>query len=384
MTAAGTGIRLRHVRRLADLPASAWDALFSDPYPFTRHAWLSGLEVHGCVGGDSGWDPHHLVAEDATGKLRGAVPCYLKHHSYGEFVFDFAWADASHRLRRAYYPKAVCAVPFVPSSGPRIAADAPEVHAALARALSGLAAGQKLSSTHVLFAGERDAVALRENAFLERHDTQFHWHDRGFGDFAGFVGTMSSDKRKKLLRERRRVAESGIAFEVRRGADLSDADWAHAYRLYANTYHERGQPPYFTRAFLAHIGRDPALDVRLVCAMEGRRWVALALTMVGGDTLYGRHWGAEEHHHSLHFECCYYQGIDLCLREGLRRFDAGTQGAHKLGRGFDPVQTRSFHELADPRLREAVADYLARERRSVAARAEDLMHHTPYRESPDS
>ncbi|HKY92093.1 MAG TPA: GNAT family N-acetyltransferase, partial [Nevskiaceae bacterium] len=225
-----------------------------------------------------------------------------------------------------------------------------------------------------------DTDALRAQGFLERHDTQFHWQDRGYGTFAGFVAGFTSDKRKKLLRERRRVAEAGIGFEVRRGAELAEREWAQVYRLYANTYHERGQPPYFTRAFLARAGRDPTLDLRVVCARDAGRLVAVALTFVGGDTLYGRHWGASDHYHSLHFECCYYQGIELCLAEGLRRFDAGTQGAHKLGRGFDPVEVRSFHELTDPRLREAVEEYLERERRAVDARAVDLMHHTPYRE----
>jgi uncharacterized protein len=372
-------VRLRHARQLRAVDAAAWDALFDPAYPFTRHAWLAALEAQGCVGEADGWEPFHLVAEDDDGRLIGAAPLYLKHHSYGEFVFDFAWADASHRLGVPYYPKLLNAIPFVPSTGPRLgAADAP-TRKALAQRLAELPDRDAPTSAHVLFAGDADAAALRDAGFIERNDTQFHWIDRGYGDMPGFLARLTSDKRKKLLRERRRVAEAGIRFEVQRGAELSDAQWDHVYALYANTYHERGQPPYFTRDFLAQIGRAPGLDLRLIFALHENRRVAVAITLVGGDTLYGRHWGAEAHYHSLHFECCYYQGIELCLREGLRRFDAGTQGAHKHGRGFEAVRTRSLHRMADPRLHAAVADYLVRERRAVAAREAELMHHSPYR-----
>lgn len=372
-------MRLRHARQLNQVAPAAWDALFDDGYPFCRHAWLSKLEGHGCVSAEEGWEPHHLLAEDEQGQLIGAAPLYLKHHSYGEFVFDFAWAEASHRLGRPYYPKLLNAIPFVPSTGPRLGARDPGIRSDLARALSTLPDSTGLSSMHALFVDDRDADALRGQGLLERNDTQFQWTDRGYGDMAGFLASLTSEKRKKLLRERRRVSEAGIVFEVVRGRDLSEADWDHVYRLYTHTYHERGQSPYFTRDFLADVGRCADLDLRLIFALHERRRVAVAICLVGGDTLYGRHWGAEGHWHSLHFECCYYQGIELCLREGLRRFDAGTQGAHKHGRGFEPVRTRSFHVMADPRLHAAVADYLARERRAVAAREAEFMHHTPYR-----
>lgn len=372
-------MRLRHARQLNQVAPAAWDALFDHGHPFCRHAWLSKLEVHGCVSAEEGWETHHLLAEDEQGRLIGAAPLYLKHHSYGEFVFDFAWAEASHRLGRPYYPKLLNAIPFVPSIGPRLGARDPHIRSDLARALRSLPESAGLSSMHALFVDDRDADALRGQGLLERNDTQFQWTDRGYGDMAGFLASLTSEKRKKLLRERRRVAEAGIAFEVVRGRELSEADWDHVYRLYTHTYHERGQSPYFTRDFLADVGRCADLDLRLIFAVHERRRVAVAICLVGGDTLYGRHWGAEAHWHSLHFECCYYQGIELCLREGLRRFDAGTQGAHKHGRGFEPVRTRSFHVMADPRLHAAVADYLARERRAVAAREAEFMHHTPYR-----
>jgi predicted N-acyltransferase len=369
------------VQRLTDVTAADWDALFDPGYPFCRHAWLSQLETHGCVARDEGWEPRHLLLEH-DGRVVGAAPLYLKHHSYGEFVFDFAWADASHRLGRRYYPKLLNAVPFVPATGPRLGARDPTVRTALAQHLAELSDAGETSSVHVLFADDTDAASFLSQGLLERNDLQFQWTDRGYGDMAGFVASLSSDRRKKLLRERRRVAEAGIAFEVVPARALTDAEWDHVYALYVHTYHERGQAPYFSREFLIDAGRADGLDMRLVFAVHDRRRVAVAITLVGGDTLYGRHWGADAHYHSLHFECCYYQGIELCLREGLRRFDAGTQGAHKHGRGFEPVRTRSFHRLADPRLHEAVADYLVRERRLVTAREAEFMHHTAYRAHP--
>jgi uncharacterized protein len=374
-------VPFRHVQRLTAVAAADWDALFPCGYPFARHAWLSRLETHGCVGAAEGWEPRHLLLEHG-GALVGAAPLYLKHHSYGEFVFDFAWAEASHRLGRAYYPKLLNAIPFVPSTGPRLGARDASARQELAGRLDALSASDEASSVHVLFANDEDAAALAAQGLLERNDLQFHWTDRGYGDMAGFLASLSSDRRKKLLRERRRVAEAGITFEVVPGRALSESDWDHVYALYVHTYHERGQAPYFTRDFLVDVGRADDLDMRLVFALHDGRRVAVAITLVGGDTLYGRHWGAEAHYHSLHFECCYYQGIELCLREGLRRFDAGTQGAHKHGRGFDPVRTRSFHRLGDPRLHEAVAGYLARERRLVTARHAEFMHHTAYRADP--
>lgn len=372
-------MRQRHVRRLADIDAQAWDALFPADYPFCRHAWLARLETHGCVGGESGWEPWHLLVEDQHGALIGAAPLYRKEHSYGEFVFDFSWADASHRLGRPYYPKLINAIPYVPSAGPRIGARNVEVASLIAGYLARLPEQEHLSSMHSLFVGDFDSERLREHGLVERHDVQFQWTDRGFGDFAGFAASLQQEKRKKLMRERRRVREAGIDFEIARGADLSERDWDLVYQLYAQTYLDRGQRPYFSHSFLADAGGCAELDFRLIFAIHHSQCVGVAITLVAGNTLYGRHWGAAAQFHSLHFECCYYQGIELCLREGLTRFDAGTQGAHKHGRGFVPVQTRSFHALADPRLRHAVVDFLARERALVAAHQDELMHHTPYR-----
>lgn len=372
-------MKLRHVRRLSEVDPADWDALFDPAYPFCRHAWLARLEAHGCVCPDTGWEPCHALVENDAGQLIGAAPLYLKHHSYGEFVFDFAWADASHRIGRPYYPKLLNAVPFVPSSGPRLGAATQAARHALARHLVTMPAELGHSSLHALFVDPDASTEYRAQGLLERHDLQFHWEDEAYGDFTGFAASLRSEKRKKLLRERRRVAESGIAFETLRGRDLRERDWDLVYRLYTNTYVERGQSPYFTHDFLQDVGSCADLDLRLIFAVHERRRVAVAICLVGGDTLYGRHWGAEAHYDSLHFECCYYQGIELCLREGLRRFDAGTQGAHKHGRGFTPTQTQSFHLLADPRLHRAVAEYLQRERAVLAARRDEFMQHTSYR-----
>lgn len=372
-------MNLRRVRGLGAVDPADWDALFDPAYPFCRHAWLSRLETHGCVGAGTGWEPCHALLEDDAGRLVGAAPLYVKHHSYGEFVFDFAWADASHRIGRPYYPKLLNAVPFVPSTGPRLGAATDAARRVLAAHLAGMPEALGQSSLHALFVDASAATEFRAQGLLERHDLQFCWDNCAYENFADFAASLRSDRRKKLLRERRRVAESGIVFEALRGAELDPAGWDLVYRLYAHTYLERGQSPYFSRDFLQDVGTCADLDLRLIFAVHAGRRVAVALCLVGGDTLYGRHWGAEAHYDSLHFECCYYQGIELCLREGLRRFDAGTQGAHKHGRGFAPVRTQSFHRLADPRLHLAVAEYLQRERAVLAARQEEFMHHTAYR-----
>ena len=372
-------LRLRHLDSASALPAEVWNRFFPADYPFTRHAFLAALETHGCAVPETGWTPCHAVLEDPSGEIAGIAPLYLKTHSYGEFVFDFSWAEASQRIGRRYYPKLLNAVPFTPATGPRLGARDEAARQALAAALPQVARGGKLSSVHALFLCQDDLEALGGAGCLERNDVQFHWRNHGYEDFAGFVARLSSDKRKKLLRERRRVAEAGLRFEVRSGEELDTAAWQRVYALYSNTYEERGQEPYLSLEFFLDYGQAAETPVRLVLAYEGQRLVAVAITILGGDTLYGRHWGAAERYHSLHFETCYYQGIEWCIGQGLQTFDAGAQGEHKLARGFEPVPTRSAHWLADPRLHQAVASALARERAWVGARGEALSEHSPYR-----
>ncbi|AXQ29146.1 GNAT family N-acetyltransferase [Solimonas sp. K1W22B-7] len=373
-------MRLRQVGRIADVPAPAWDALFPPDYPFTRHGFLSTLESQRCVGDDSGWDPCHLLAENQAGELVGAVPLYWKQHSYGEFVFDFGWAEASHRMGRRYYPKLLCAIPYTPATGPRLGARDPAVRATLAARLAQLGGGDGAPSLHALFAEEVDQASLRAAGMLERQDIQFHWFNRGYAGFEDFLEGLRSDKRKKIRQERRRVAEAGIGFEWRSGHELRESEWQAVYGLYANTYEERGQAPYLSLPFLQAYGAGADSPLRFALAYDGTRMVAMAMTLRGGDTLYGRHWGTAGRYHALHFEACYYQGIDYCIREGLRRYDAGTQGEHKLARGFVPVRTRSAHVLADERLHKAVAAHLQRETAFVELRHSELLRHVPYKE----
>ncbi len=375
-------MRVRHLERASALPAAVWNGFFPADYPFTRHEFLCALETHGCASENTGWTPCHAVLEDPDGGVAGVAPLYLKAHSYGEFVFDFSWAEASRQLGRHYYPKLLNAVPFTPATGPRLGARDAVARQALAAALPAVARGNGLSSLHSLFLQEEDLAALDAAGCLERNDVQFHWRNQDYADFAGFVARLSSDKRKKLLRERRRVAEAGLRFAVRAGEELDTAAWEQVYALYANTYEERGQAPYLNLEFFLDYGQAAGSPVRLVLAYDGERLAAVAITVQGGDTLYGRHWGAAQHYHSLHFETCYYQGIEWCIRQGLRHFDAGAQGEHKLARGFEPVRTRSAHWLADPRLQKAVAQSLRRERSWVGQRGEALAEHSPYREQP--
>jgi len=371
-------LSLRVLNRLADFPASDWDALFPSGYPFTRHAFLSALEQSGCVGGNTGWDPVHLVLLDG-GQAVAAMPLYAKHHSWGEFVFDHSWAQAAARLGEQYYPRLVSAVPFVPSTGPRMGGDTAH-HPILLEAAEQIARDNQLSSAHLLFPSPEHGPAASDCGWLERHNIQFHWQRSDETDFAGFVARLTSEKRKKLLRERRRVEDAGIHFETRQAYDLSDAERARVYALYANTYEERGQPPYLTEAFFELWGSAAESPLKVILAHKDKRIVAMALTVQGNDTLYGRHWGAEDSYHSLHFECCYHQGIELCIQQRLSRYDAGAQGEHKLQRGFLPVITRSYHHLVNRRLSTAVADFLEQERSAVAERYQLLLAHSPYRQ----
>ena len=372
-------MRARVLSGLREVEAASWDALFPADYPFTRHAFLKALEDHGCVGSRTGWEPCHLVLEDAAGALAAAMPLYRKRHSYGEFVFDFSWARAAQQLRLPYYPKLLCAIPFTPATGPRFGAREPGLRAALLEAAVRLWEDSATSSLHALFLEEQDAPAAA--GWLARHDVQFHWQRRSGADsFEGFLAQLSHDKRKKIRRERRQVAEAGIRFEWRRGDELDEAQWQRVYALYSNTYDERGQPPYLTPEFFLDYGRRAGTPLRLILGYDGgKEPMAVAITLAGGDTLYGRHWGCAEKYRGLHFETCYYQGIELCFAEGLSRFDAGTQGPHKLARGFEPVLTRSAHRLADPRLAKAVAAYLDAERAGIAQHREALAEHSPYR-----
>ena len=370
--------QLRLHQGVAKIPAQAWDALFDPNYPFTRHDFLKALEDSGCVGARVGWHPNHVTLETPEG-IVAAAPLYLKDHSYGEFVFDWSWAEASHRAGIDYYPKLLCATPFTPSAGPRLGANSADARQQLVHALTQLPTQLGASSLHLLFTQQHDQVAAEQAGGLARNDIQFHWHNQGYASFEDFCARLRADKRKKIQRERRRISEAGLRFETIKGDDIAESLWADIYALYANTYEERGQAPYLNLRFFHDYGMRAGTPLRMILCRDGERLVACAITIVGGDTLYGRHWGAAEHYNGLHFETCYYQGIDYCIREGLQHYDAGAQGEHKLARGFEPQLTQSMHWLIEPRLSQAVASYLRRERQMVATRLEELRQHSPYR-----
>jgi len=372
-------MRFRHLGRMAEVSAAAWDALFDSSYPFAQHAYLAALENADCVSPERGWTPCHLIAEDDAGALHAAAPLYLKAHSWGEFVFDFSWAEAAQRAGLAYYPKLLTAVPFTPAAGPRLGARDADARQTLRRALTALPQQSGLSSWHGLFLLEDEIDTHGAHAALLRNDVQFQWRNAGYVDFADFLSRLEGSKRKKILHERRKVAALGWVFETLPGDAFSEAEWAQLYALYANTYEERGQPPYLTRAFFLDYAMRPGTPVRVTVARDGARFMAMALLVQGGDTLYGRHWGTAGFHDGLHFETCYYQGIEYCIRHGLARYDAGAQGEHKLARGFDPVMTHSQHHFAEPRFADAVARHLAQERQLVAARFASLQLHSAYK-----
>lgn len=374
----------RVVAELGSLAAGEWDALVPAGEPFMRHAFLAGLERTGCVGAHTGWDGAHLLLSDRRG-LAAAVPAWFKTHSFGEFVFDFAWAQAYTRSGREYYPKLVAAVPFTPATGRRLLVrhDLPraDILPQLLAGIEALALERGASSVHVLFPDEADMAALAAAGWLPRRDCQFHWHNRGYTSFDHYLAGFTAEKRKKARRERRRVAEMGIGFETWTGASIGDERLDAVYALHRDTFLRHGHEPYLTRAFFSHAAREFGAAFIVKAALWRGTLVACAVYFRSADTLYGRYWGAAADFHSLHFETCYHQGIEYCIEAGLAHFEPGTQGEHKIARGFEPTLTRSAHLIFDAPFREAIAAYLDREGRSVDAYAEAVRAHVPFREA---
>lgn len=375
------------IDRISEIPAADWDRLNRDDYPFARHAFLDGLERTGCVRPESGWQPQHMLvyqnADPST--LVGAAPLYLKSHSWGEYVFDFAWADAYERAGLPYYPKLLCAIPFTPATGPRLlvspAADRPDdVRRALIRAIVEHAQRLEISSAHWLFTDGPDTRALEAEDLLKRTGNQFHWSNCGYRDFDAFLASLTSKRRKQIRRERRQVADAGVIVRMLEGAELETAHWDAMYGFYQNTVGERGAIPYLSRAFFDHLARNMTAHTVIAAARDpGGALVAGALYLKGGDTLYGRYWGADTFYEGLHFETCYYQPIDYCIRHGLGRFEAGAQGEHKLNRGLVPTSTYSAHWLAHPQFADAVREFLDAETRQVKRYSTILGQHSPFR-----
>ncbi len=364
------------------IDAAEWNALVDDDQPFLRHEFLAALERHDCVGEHWGWIPRHLALRDANGHLLGAAPLYLKFNSYGEFVFDWAWADAYRRHGLRYYPKLVGGVPYTPASGPRLLA-APG-HEALAwerleRAARALAEREQASSLHWLFTPPRQTEWLRAQGYLPRTGCQFHWHNAGHADFDAYLASMTTKKRKNIRHERRQVREAGIHFRRVRGDRASAADWAAFHRFYVSTFERKGGAATLSLAFFEDLGTSIGDRLLLVFAMRGAQPIAAAFNLIGSRSLYGRHWGCDEYHRSLHFETCYYQGLEYCLERGLQRFEPGAQGEHKVRRGFLPVATHSAHWLREPDFRDAVARFVALETEAVEDYMKELSAHAPFR-----
>ena len=320
---------------------------------------------------------------ERDGALIGAVPGYRKSHSQGEYVFDHSWADAFERAGGRYYPKLQCAVPFTPATGPRLLVtqghDVTETKALLAEGLKQLVEGLEISSAHVTFAPEEDAPIFEAAGFLHRTDQQFHFINEGYADHEAFLETLASRKRKALRKERKAALDNGITIDWLTGADLTEKIWDQFYAFYMDTSSRKWGRPYLTRSFYSLIGERMADDILLVMAKRDGRYVAGAINFIGSEALYGRHWGCLEDHPYLHFEVCYHQAIDFALSRGLKRVEAGAQGEHKLARGYLPVTTHSFHHIAHPGLRRAVADYLKHERSEIEAVGDILMNHSPFR-----
>jgi predicted N-acyltransferase len=351
--------------------------------PLVSFAFLSALEDSGCAVRRTGWQGHHLRLETAQGKLLGAVPCYLKSHSQGEYVFDHGWSDAFERAGGRYYPKLQCAVPFTPVTGPRLLVsrgeDSRTVKAGLAAGLKAVTEKLGVSSAHVTFAPEDDVEALEGAGFLHRTDQQFHFFNEGFSTYGDFLATLASRKRKAMKKERREALADGISIDWLTGKDLTEKVWDDFFAFYMDTGSRKWGRPYLTREFFSLIGERMAEDILLVMARRNGHYIAGAINFIGSDALYGRNWGCIEDHPFLHFEVCYHQAIDFAIERKLKVVEAGAQGEHKLARGYRPVIMHSAHYLAHPGLRKAVADYLKRERREVERMSEYLEEHTPFR-----
>ncbi len=366
--------------RIADLDAAAWDAL-TDGSPCVAHAFLAALERTGCVGTAIGWEPVHL-ALFRDGRLAAAMPLYLKHHSWGEFVFDWSWADAYRRQGLAYYPKLVCCVPFSPVPGPRLLARDYGDRAMLLDAARALVRDLNCSSFHVLFPGAADHDALAAAGMLHRTGFQFHWHNAGYADFDAFLAALTHDRRKKIRQERKKLASLGVTFRWIEGAQSRDADWAFFYRCYADTYARHRSEPHLNRAFFEALRSSIPDSLLLIVAERHGVPIACSFCLKDGERLYGRHWGTLEYLPGLHFETCYQQGIEYAIAHGLRVFEGGAQGEHKLARGLVPTVTHSWHWLEHPELRNAVDRFLERETEAVAHYMDEL--EGPFRREPPS
>lgn len=379
-TALPATLTIQLVTDIEAIDAHAWDAL-TDGTPFIQHAFLSALAQSKSVGEGTGWTSYFISITDAASHLVGAMPVYLKTHSYGEYVFDWSWAEAYQQHGVAYYPKLISAVPFTPVTCTKLLSHTPEVSQLLVNALSQVMTQHQLSSAHVLFPSEACQPYFEEAGWLKRDGVQFRWQNKNYADWNDFLATLSHDKRKKIRQERKKVVDAGVTCKWLSGADIQDKDWDFFYTCYCNTYEAHYSTPYLTRAFFSLIGQSMRQHILLIVAEKDGKPVAAALNIYNASTLYGRYWGAVEYVPNLHFELCYYQAQAFCIAQNIRFFEGGAQGEHKLARGFEPRPTCSYHHIAHPEFANAIAAFVRQESGRMSAYTSELEERVPFKKS---
>ena len=381
-------ITVKAVGDISAIDPAQWNACAGDVNPFVRHEFLRALEESKSATAETGWGPYHLVIEESGGRMLGAAPMYLKGHSYGEYVFDHAWAHAFERAGGSYYPKLLIGVPFTPVTGPRLlvlaGVDPAGTQQSLVAAAIEVAKKLEVSSLHINFPTSEEWDRLGEFGLLLRSGEQFHWVNRGYRTFAEFLGELASRKRKAIRKERREAMAHGIDIEIVTGSDLTEAHWDAFYEFYVDSGVRKWGSPYLNRSFFSLVGEAMADHIALIMARRNGRYIAGALNFVGRDTIFGRYWGASEDHRFLHFEVCYYRAIEFAIEHRLERVEAGAQGPHKLTRGYLPVHTYSAHWVRNPSFRDAIASYLEHERNEIDAEIDYLGRHSPFRKSKDA
>ncbi len=375
-------MEIQQITAISEIDSESWNRLAGDSYPFMRHEFLLALEESGCVSRQAGWQPKHLLVFDNS-KLIAGMPLYLKTHSRGEYVFDHQWTYAYQQNGIRYFPKWLTAIPFTPCQGSRIAVDKSihllQITNVLFEFIKANSKPDNISSWHCLFPVGEQLAMLARLGLLVREGVQFQWFNKGYQTFDDFLATFSSSKRKMLKRERRKVAEQGIAMVQLTGCEASEQQWQVFYDFYKTTYFKHGMSPYLNLDFFLCCAKAMGNKVLLVFALKDGAYIGAALSFIGGDTLYGRYWGCHEEYKSLHFEACYYQGLDYCIQHGLQRFDSGAQGEHKIARGFEPVTTYSAHWFQDERFAKAIGEFLRRERDAVRFYKDDATHYLPFK-----
>jgi uncharacterized protein len=363
-----------------EIGASDWDTL-TDKNPLLSHAYFLALEQSHSVGKNTGWHPYHLTAYNQEQQLVGAMPLYLKTHSYGEYVFDWAWAEAYERNQLAYYPKLVSAIPFTPVTGARLLCQNDDVCNAFLETISEVLASNQLSSAHVLFPNENNAKILESAGWLKRKGVQFRWQNHGYQNMDAFLATLSHDKRKKIKQDRKKIADAKIDCEWILGGDASKEDWDFFYACYCNTYNLHHSTPYLTRAFFSQVATALPNNCLLILAKQDGKPIAAALNFFNQQSLYGRYWGAIQFYSGLHFELCYYQAQEFCIANGITFFEGGAQGEHKLARGFEPRATCSYHKICNPEFKEAIAQFLMAESKGITAYTNELEERIPFKQA---